>query len=159
MNLRPSNLPKLAVCACYSPNPDAGPAARADPLLMPCSVHGCREPGSGGNVLPATDEDLRGGRMGRFRWLEHWRVDHRSSPRKRMPRLHSRLRESRHADALIPDKLAHADLKTGQNAITGSKMAAYALGLMEQHFASEWTAHLLFCDRRKLSRSGSRSMR
>jgi hypothetical protein len=29
-------------------------------------------------------------------------------------------------------------------------MAAYALGLMETHFASEWTAHLLFCDQRQV---------
>jgi len=27
MSLRPSNLPKLAVCPCYVSNPDAGPAA------------------------------------------------------------------------------------------------------------------------------------
>ena len=25
--LRPSNLPKLAICACFEPNADAGPAA------------------------------------------------------------------------------------------------------------------------------------
>src|SRR5207302_3637034 len=52
------------------------------------------------------------------------------------------------ADALISEKLAHADLKTGQKRNYREQMAAYALGLMEQHFASEWTAHLLFCDQR-----------
>ena len=27
MTLRPSNLPKLAICACFEPNAEAGPAA------------------------------------------------------------------------------------------------------------------------------------
>jgi hypothetical protein len=54
------------------------------------------------------------------------------------------------ADAIIPERLAHADLKTGQKRNYREQMAAYALGLMEQHFASEWTAHLLFCDQREV---------
>jgi hypothetical protein len=54
------------------------------------------------------------------------------------------------ADAIIPAKLAHADLKTGQKRNYREQMAAYALGLMEQFFASEWTAHLLFCDQREV---------
>ena len=54
------------------------------------------------------------------------------------------------ADAIIPEKFAHADLKTGQKRNYREQMAAYALGLMEAHFASEWTAHLLFCDQREL---------
>ena len=31
--LRPSNLPKLAVCPCYESNPVAGPAAERGTLL------------------------------------------------------------------------------------------------------------------------------
>jgi hypothetical protein len=54
------------------------------------------------------------------------------------------------ADALVLEKFAHADLKTGQIRNYREQMAAYALGLMEMHFASEWTAHLLFCDQRKV---------
>jgi hypothetical protein len=54
------------------------------------------------------------------------------------------------ADAVMPERLAHADLKTGQKRNYREQMAAYALGLMEQHFASEWTAHLLFCDQREV---------
>jgi hypothetical protein len=54
------------------------------------------------------------------------------------------------ADALMPDKLAHADLKTGAMRNYREQMAAYALGLMDAHFASEWTAYLLFCDQREL---------
>ncbi len=54
------------------------------------------------------------------------------------------------ADALMPDRLAHADLKTGQKRNYREQMAAYALGFMEAHFASEWSAHLLFCDQREV---------
>jgi hypothetical protein len=54
------------------------------------------------------------------------------------------------ADAILPEKLAHADLKTGQKRNYREQMAAYALGLMKSHFATEWTAHLLFCDQKEV---------
>ena len=54
------------------------------------------------------------------------------------------------ADAILPKKLAHADLKTGQKRNYREQMAAYALGFMEQYFATEWTAHVLFCDQREV---------
>ncbi|XHR30582.1 MAG: hypothetical protein ACFUZC_08465 [Chthoniobacteraceae bacterium] len=54
------------------------------------------------------------------------------------------------ADALVLGKFAHADLKTGAMRNYREQMAAYALGLMDVYFASEWTAYLLFCDQREL---------
>lgn len=42
------------------------------------------------------------------------------------------------------------DLKSGQVYDYTGQMAAYALGLMEMHFAQEWTTHLLFCDQQKM---------
>lgn len=42
------------------------------------------------------------------------------------------------------------DLKSGQVYDYTGQMAAYALGLMEYHFAGEWTTHLLFCDQQKV---------
>ena len=41
------------------------------------------------------------------------------------------------------------DLKSGQVYNYAAQMAAYALGLMQQHFEQEWTTHLLFCDQRQ----------
>jgi hypothetical protein len=42
------------------------------------------------------------------------------------------------------------DLKSGQIYNYSAQMAAYALGLMQEHFAQEWTTHLLFCDQREM---------
>jgi hypothetical protein len=54
------------------------------------------------------------------------------------------------ADAIVPSRLTHFDLKTGARRNYREQMAAYALGLMGAHFAGEWTAHLLFCDQREI---------
>jgi len=44
----------------------------------------------------------------------------------------------------------HVDLKSGQIYNYEAQMAAYALGFMEECFEVEWTAHLLFCDQRRV---------
>jgi hypothetical protein len=44
----------------------------------------------------------------------------------------------------------HMDLKSGQIYDYRPQMAAYALGFMEEHFEVEWTAHLLFCDQKRV---------
>jgi hypothetical protein len=54
------------------------------------------------------------------------------------------------ADAIVPGLLVSADLKTGQIRNYREQMAAYALGLMEMHFADRWTCELLFCDQRQV---------
>jgi hypothetical protein len=54
------------------------------------------------------------------------------------------------ADAIIPDRLMHFDLKTGVRRNYREQMAAYALGLMQSNFAAEWTCHLLYCDLREV---------
>ena len=151
MSLRPSNLPKLAECACYTPDPKPGPAAERGSALD--SLFRSRMAGTpeqaemfyqpteadqaavewavvtvkalaGGNEVITREQDCRVAIPG--------------------------FENDGTADALLPDKLAHADLKTGQKRNYREQMAAYALGLMEQHFASEWTAHLLFCDQKEV---------
>lgn len=151
MSLRPSNLPKLAECACYTPDPKPGPAAERGSALdslfrrrmagMPDQAEMFYQPTeadldavewavvtvkalAGGNEVITREQDCRVAIPG--------------------------FENGGTADALIPDKLAHADLKTGQKRNYREQMAAYALGLMEQHFASEWTAHLLFCDQKEV---------
>lgn len=42
------------------------------------------------------------------------------------------------------------DLKSGQIYDYSAQMAAYALGLMQENFAQEWTTHLLFCDQKEM---------
>ena len=151
MSLRPSNLPKLAVCACYESNPDAGPAAaRGSALdaLFRSRMQGI--PDQSEMFYQPTDEDLAA-----VEWAVGMiQVLAGGSPvitEERACRLSiPGFEKGGTADALIPDKLAHADLKTGQKRNYREQMAAYALGLMEQHFASDWTAHLLFCDQREV---------
>jgi hypothetical protein len=53
-------------------------------------------------------------------------------------------------DGIIPDKWTHVDLKSGRSRNYMEQMAAYALGLMDQHCVSEWTARLLFCDEKQV---------
>lgn len=151
MSLRPSNLPKLAVCACYVSNPDAGPAAaRGSALdaLFRARMQGL--PDQAEMFYKPTGDDLA---------AVEWAVTmlralaggstiltREDECRLSIPGFEN----GGTADALIPDKLTHADLKTGQVRNYREQMAAYALGLMEAHFASEWTAHLLFCDQREV---------
>jgi hypothetical protein len=53
------------------------------------------------------------------------------------------------ADAIVPARLIHFDLKSGLKRNYREQMAAYALALMEAHFATTWTAYLLYCDLRE----------
>jgi hypothetical protein len=53
-------------------------------------------------------------------------------------------------DALCPQLFCSFDLKTGQYYDYELQMAAYALGLMEKYFAETWTTWILFCDLRRV---------
>jgi len=137
MSLRPSNLPKLAVCASYVSN--ALFRAR-----MQCDLNQAEM-----FYQPSADD------LAAVEWaVNTLRVlvadavvlTREDDCRVFIPGFEN----PGTADALILDKLAHADLKTGAMRNYREQMAAYALGLMEAHFASEWTAHLLFCDQREL---------
>lgn len=151
MSLRPSNLPKLAECACYVSDPNPGPAAERGSALdslfrsrmagTPDQAEMFYQPSEADNAAVdwavTTVNALAGGNEV---------ITCEQDCRVAIPGFEN----GGTADALIPDKLAHADLKTGQKRNYREQMAAYALGLMEQHFASEWTAHLLFCDQREV---------
>jgi hypothetical protein len=151
MSLRPSNLPKLAECACYEPNPNAGPAAARGSALD--SLFRNRMAG-----LPPQPEMFYEPTQADWDAIE-WSVititalagSSEVITREQECRVDiPGFKNGGTADAIIPAKLAHADLKTGQKRNYREQMAAYALGFMEQFFASEWTAHLLFCDQREV---------
>jgi len=151
MSLRPSNLPKLAACPCYEPSPNAGPAAaRGSALdaLFRARIQGDLNPSE-------TTHDLNAEDIAAVEWaVTTLKVLAGDAPvitreedcRVTIPGFEN----PGTADALILGKFAHADLKTGQIRNYREQMAAYALGLIETHFASEWTAHLLFCDQRQV---------
>lgn len=151
MSLRPSNLPKLAVCPCYEPQVNAGPAAaRGSALDTVFRSRMTGDPAPLDLVHLPTEDDLA---------AVEWAVTMLTALAGGSPIL-TREDDCRvsvpgfdhvgTADAIMPERLAHADLKTGQKRNYREQMAAYALGLMERHFATEWTAHLLFCDQREV---------
>jgi hypothetical protein len=151
MSLRPSNLPKLAACSCYEPNPNAGPAAARGSALD--ALFRARMQGDLNHA--EVSHDLNAEDVAAVEWaVTTLKVLAGDAPvitreedcRVTIPGFEN----PGTADALILGKFAHADLKTGQIRNYREQMAAYALGLMETHFASEWTAHLLFCDQRQV---------
>lgn len=147
--LRPSNLPKLAVCPCYESNPVAGPAAERGTLLdtaFRAELLGLEERFVIANKLTADEIAAVSWAVSMVRAM---------SGRERVLAREDdcRLRVldlTGTADAIVPTRLMHFDLKTGVRRNYREQMAAYALGLMSAHFAGDWTCHLLFCDLREI---------
>ena len=146
LKLRPSSLPKLALCGQYEGAPGTSDAAargtKLDAALRSAWEHG---------EVPALDQtdaiciawayetiaELADGRhveMNEERC--RIRVDH--------------LDCTGTADAICVNGGWHADLKSGQVYDYEAQMAAYALGLMVDHAVNAWTAYLLFCDQQKV---------
>lgn len=147
--LRPSNLPKLAVCPCYESNPVAGPAAERGTLLdtaFRAELLGLEERFVIANKLTADEIAAVSWSVSMVRAMSgRERVLAREDDcRVKIQNLTGT------ADAIVPSKFTHFDLKTGVRRNYREQMAAYALGLMGAHFASSWTAHLLFCDQREI---------
>ena len=147
--LRPSNLPKLAVCPCYESNPVVGTAAERGTLLdtaFRAELLGMEERFVIANKLTADEIAAVGWAVSMVRVMSgRERVLAREDDcRVKIQNLTGT------ADAILSARFTHFDLKTGARRNYREQMAAYALGLMEAHFASEWTAHLLFCDQREI---------
>ena len=150
MSLRPSALPKLTLCACYKSDPNPGPAAGRGTSLdtrFRVRIQGLPEPEDGFQPTEADNAAVEWA-VATVRALAGGTpiITNEDDCRVTIPWIEN----PGTADAILPERLAHADLKTGQKRNYREQMAAYALGLMEQHFASEWTAHLLFCDQKEV---------
>lgn len=144
--LRPSNLPKLAICACFEPNPIAGDAAARGTMLdgvFRRRVHGDK---SDDTALLKDDLDAVDWAVNTLRAVAGTSEIITAEDRCKIECLGL----TGTADAWLPELGASADLKTGQLRNYREQMAAYALGFMEATFRTEWTAHLLFCDQRQL---------
>jgi hypothetical protein len=147
--VRHSSLPKLARCACYESNPVAGPAAARGTLLDSC-FRELLSTGELSQIEGLGEEDMQA-----VQWAA-WTLRSMSCGEEILS-LDEQCRVEtpgmEHigtADAIVPGLLMSADLKTGQIRNYREQMAAYALGLMEMHFASRWTCELLFCDQRQV---------
>jgi hypothetical protein len=149
MSLRPSALPKLALCPCYESDPNPGPAAERG-TRMDAVFRARVDSKPAPNYEELTPSDLEA-----VEWavsaLRAMAGGERVIVDEECCRVHVTGFESPGtADAIVPTKFFHADLKTGSKRNYREQMAAYALGLMEQQFAPTWTAHLLFCDSREV---------
>ncbi len=151
MTLRPSNLPKLAVCPCYEASLKVNEAAiRGSALDALFRARLAGQPYQSEIFYTITDEDIS---------VVEWAVtllrvlaggSQILSKERECSVVIPGFEQPGTVDALIKDKLAFADLKTGRKRNYYEQMAAYALGLMEKYFAQEWTAYVLFCDQQEL---------
>lgn len=140
--LRPSALPKLALCGQYRGDPVSSEAAERGTKLdivfrkliakenvdvseldaeERCAVKWAENTAlllAGDNALDSREENLRVEVMGM----------------------------TGTADLLCAEGRWSADLKTGLVRNYVEQQAAYALGFMDQYFCDEWTVYLLFCD-------------
>lgn len=146
MSFRPSLLPKLAACARYQPEANAGAAANRGTAMDAAF----REIIQGNpDAAAALDEEA----LASVSWAvdtawilagEHPLVAGEENLRIEACGMTGT------ADLLCPDALWSADLKSGQVRNYREQQAAYALGFMDSHFVEEWTVYLLFCDARVL---------
>lgn len=143
--LRPSMLPKLALCGRYRPNEDAGDAAARGTKLDEAF-----RAAIAGNAAPFGDlasEDQK---------AVTWAVDTSKALAggKELLSGEDALRVEVYGMKGTADLLcaAHwsADLKTGQKRNYLEQQAAYALGFMDSLFLDEWTVYLLYCDQEEV---------
>ena len=147
--LRPSNLPKLAVCPCYESNPVAGPAAERGTLLDTAFRAELLQTGDRRQISDKLTGDENAAVSWAVSMVRAMAGRERVLAREDDCRV-AMLNLNGTADAIIPTRLMHFDLKTGVRRNYREQMAAYALGFMQAQFASSWSAHLLFCDLREI---------
>lgn len=151
--LRPSNLPKLAVCPCFEGRAEGGADARRGILLD----RAFRAELLGSEDRLALREQLTGDENAAVAWAAgEVRRLAGSSPllvREDDCRI-TMLGLQGTADAIAPDAMLLFDLKSGLRYPCTEQMAAYALGMMEACFTGSWTCHVLHCDRRETETLG-----
>jgi hypothetical protein len=145
MKVRPSLLPKLAVCGAYEPDPNAGPAAERGTRLDACFRAAiANEPWP--HALADDEVAAVQWAVDTVRVLAGAEVVHSAEADCAL----AMCGMTGTADALTPNADLLFDLKTGEERNYREQMAAYALGCMERFFEETWTCYLLFCDLRRV---------
>jgi hypothetical protein len=143
--LRPSILPKLALCGSFRSAPAGEAAERGTRLDV-----AFRDAIEGGWKAVSKLELLE------FRAVE-WAVETAKALANGSP-LNANEDSLRiealgligTGDLLCEELLWSADLKSGQRRNYMEQQAAYAIGYMDRTFADEWTVYLLYCDLREV---------
>lgn len=146
-SLRPSNLPKLAQCAQYSPAP-ATTAAVVRGLDLDARFRAMLSGEDSTWTLDASDHDAAA-----LQWAVETAREFAGGERIESRERHLRVKMlgmRGTADAMCAARQWSADLKTGAVRDYEAQQAAYALGFMERESADRWTTLLLFCDAREV---------
>lgn len=163
MNLRPSSLPKIAVCACYEGDSTGSKYSERGTALdvvfrAVLTTHANSGVCLTGEELDATTRlasSLAPEESQAVEWAinaalalagdsvieareEHLRIEALGLPGT--------------ADALCEASQWSADLKSGEKRNYREQQACYALGFMDKFFEDEWTVYLLYCDLREVER-------
>lgn len=151
ITIRPSALPKLAACRCFESKPASSPeAARGTRLDAIIRAAWNGEPIDAD--LPAEDAEAVSWALSALAAL-HVGVD-KSDVFTNEEQLRAVVPvagvEPGTMDACCPAQWWLADFKTGQERSYFEQMAAYSLACMEEYWADEWTAHLLFVDQKRV---------
>lgn len=146
--IRHSALSKLEQCPCYESKPVAGPAAQRGLVLDAALRLLLQDDARGMEPLPDADREA-------VRWAADTIMslagDYAIEVREEQLRMRTPgIEHQGTADVVCSGASWVGDLKTGQVRDYYGQMAAYAWALMEQHFATEWTAHLIFCDQKQV---------
>jgi hypothetical protein len=148
MNIRHSSLPKLALCGQYEGAPGTSPAAERGTKLDAAFRHAWTT-----GEFPdweLSEEDAEAVRWAINQCIKLGGAHDLVTDEDRC-RIHTGGIEHRGtADGVALRGRFLIDLKSGQIYDYAAQMAAYALGLMQEHFVGEWTTHLLFCDQRQV---------
>jgi hypothetical protein len=153
--LRPSLLPKLALCGHYRSEEFAGAAAdrgtmmdEAFRLLIERPAHGL--PDRHWHQFNEEEEAAIYWAVATARALAG---EHRLEAREEFLKIDVGIEGmTGTADLLCEGAGWSADLKSGQVRDYEAQQAAYALGFMERFFVDEWTVYLLFCDEQRVER-------
>lgn len=151
ITIRPSALPKLAACRCFESKPASSPeAARGTRLDSIIRAAWNGEPVDAD--LPAEDAEAVSWALAALAAL-HVGVD-KSDVFTNEEQLRAVVPvacvEPGTMDACCPAQWWLADFKTGMERSYFEQMAAYSLACMEEYWADEWTAHLLFVDQKRV---------
>jgi hypothetical protein len=147
--LRPSNLPKLALCSWFRASEgqtEAAARGTAVDTIYRQIIDGLTDfpKGSAAEIAAAdwaADQTVKiTGKQRIFARHEQCQVAIPGFP------------AAGEVDALCPVLFCSFDVKTGLYYDYELQMAAYAWGLMERFFADTWTVYLLYCDLRRVDR-------
>jgi hypothetical protein len=146
LKLRPSSLPKLALCGQFENAPGTSDAAargtKLDAALRSAWEHG---------EVPALEQTDAIAIAWAYEQISILANGMHVTMDEAKCRIQvDALNNSGTADAICLQGAWHADLKTGQIYDYEAQMAAYAMGLMAQTGKDVWVAYLLFADQQKV---------